>query len=85
MTKMRVRSATDVRRALRMVKRPVDSAAAEVMLQCYAEMSEAGQAGVERLVASVCNQFVLPFGEVQALELVGVLLERGFLRSWERD
>ena len=82
----RVRTVTDVRRALRAVKRPlVESEMAEGMLQCYEEMSEEAQAGFEGLVATVCNQFPTPFGEVQALELVGVLLKDGFLRSWEQD
>lgn len=82
----RMRSGKDVRRALRAVKRPVvESEMAEMVLQCYEGMSEAGQEGLEGLVASVCNQFRSQFGEVQALELVGVLLEGGFLRSWEQD
>ena len=82
---MRKRYGSDVRLRLAKVQRPLDSEMAEAMLASYEGMSEAGQEGVERLVASVCNQFRAPFGEVQALELLGVLLEGGFLRSWERD
>jgi len=83
-TKSKVRTAGNVRLRLRQVVRPLTNEMAERVLQCYLEMSELGQDEFEALVASVCNQFVrAPFGEVQALELIGALLVRGYLRSWE--
>jgi len=71
---------TDVRRVLRnYCENPPEEQLAREVIECYSELSPEAQDNISIVVLNMIMVMRVGFGPVNALELIGALMKKGYL------